>query len=339
MDPSQSTPPDNSNKKHLESKLSRREFVTRVGLGVGLTGLAAGGFSLLSQTSLANPQASVQLPHTVYHPRGLHKDIVLIHGTQIRMMLERGFQALGGGEKIIPKNSTVLLKPNVGFERPPELAVTTNPDVMASLTQLCFAFGAKRVIITDNPVNNASACFRRSQIKERVEAVGGEVIVPVSSHFVRGMVPEEYLFRNVDILAQPYLEADVVINVPIIKDHSLSQVSLALKGWMGLMGEGRQHLHRNMQQAIAEMGDCFPATLTIEDGMRILMSNGPTGGSLSDVKQQNVLIMSRDPVAADALATTLMDRQPVSIPYFQLAQEAHVGRMDYRSLRMEEIHV
>jgi uncharacterized protein (DUF362 family) len=146
----------------------------------------------------------------------------------------------------------------------------------------------------------------------------------------------------VDIRAWPIyqeiLNADVVIDVPIAKHHSLARLTLAGKNLMGVV-EDRGRFHANLGQRIADLVSVVRPTLTVVDAVRTLMDHGPTGGNLDDVKLANTVIASHDIVAADAYAATLFGLTGADIAYIQAGADMGLGAMDLDSLKVEEISV
>ena len=78
-------------------------------------------------------------------------------------------------------------------------------------------------------------------------------------------------------------------------------------------------------------------TAVVLDGTQSMLTNGPTGGSLSDLKPTGTLIVSTDAVAADAAGAALLDKRPDDLPFIAKAQAAGAGTADYRSLDLKEI--
>ena len=74
-------------------------------------------------------------------------------------------------------------------------------------------------------------------------------------------------------------------------------------------------------------------TLVILDGTTTMMRNGPTGGSLDDLKQTNTMIVSTDQIAADAFGATLLGRCAAELPFITKAAAAGLGTADFESLR------
>jgi uncharacterized protein (DUF362 family) len=134
------------------------------------------------------------------------------------------------------------------------------------------------------------------------------------------------------------LNADVVINIPIAKHHSLARLTLGMKNLMGTI-YNRPQMHRNLGQRLADLASRVQPTLTVVDAVRMLMRNGPTGGNLDDVKQADTVIVSQDIVAADSYAATLFELKAEDLAYVRAGAQMGLGRSDLDSLKIEEISV
>jgi uncharacterized protein (DUF362 family) len=254
-------------------------------------------------------------------------------------MTRRAIAALGGLERFFQKGANVIIKPNICVAyHTYEYAATTNPWVVGALVKMCFEAGAKKVRVMDFPFGGTSEeAYQRSGIQEQVTLAGGEMV---------GM--SRFKFQNVSIdsgvdlkevsLYNEVLSADALINVPIAKHHSLARLTLGMKNLMGLI-QDRPALHRNLGLRLADLASLIKPTLTVIDGVRILMDNGPTGGDLADVKQTNTVIASPDIVAADSYATSLFGLLPDDISYIKAGADLGLGSKDLHSLRIEEINL
>jgi uncharacterized protein (DUF362 family) len=160
------------------------------------------------------------------------------------------------------------------------------------------------------------------------------------------MTPVKYkatpIPHAVDIKSWPVytdvLQADVVINVPIAKHHSLARLTMGLKNLMGVV-QDRNQMHLNLGQRIADVASLVKPSLTVVDCVRILMNHGPTGGDLADVKLANTIVASRDMIAADAYTATLFNLTGADIPAVRAGAQMGLGNMDLRSIHIEEISV
>jgi len=105
-----------------------------------------------------------------------------------------------------------------------------------------------------------------------------------------------------------------------------------MKNWYGLLGGRRNIFHQDINTIIAELAMMVRPTLVILDGTEVMVTNGPTGGSISDLRRANTLIASTDCVAADSYGCGLLDLKASDLPYLTKAEKAGVGTTDYESL-------
>ena len=110
-----------------------------------------------------------------------------------------------------------------------------------------------------------------------------------------------------------------------------------MKNWIGAVGGRRHLLHQDIHQTIVDLAQFFKPSLTLIDATRIMVKNGPSGGSLSDVIVKNRLIMSDDPVAADAKASLLFDHNPEKIGFINLGQKRGLGTYDFLQLDQKKV--
>ena len=262
--------------------------------------------------------------------------LAIAHGTSPAEITMRAIAAIGGIERFVKKGYDVIVKPNIcNANNGPEYASTTNPEVVATLVKLALGAGAKRVRVMDYPfAGSGQAAYARSGIEEAVKAAGGEMELMAAMKFADTKIPVGQDIKSWPVY-QPILEADLVINVPIAKDHGIARLTLGGKNLMGTV-ENRPGIHRNLGQRIADITSLVKPQLTIIDAVRMLMANGPTGGNLNDVKQANTVIASHDIVAADAYATTLFGLRPEDISYVAASARMGLGTMDLKSIKIEE---
>jgi uncharacterized protein (DUF362 family) len=179
--------------------------------------------------------------------------------------------------------------------------------------------------------------YVRSGIKEQVEAVGGSMEVMSSVKYVNTDLPDGVDLHKCYIY-DDILTADVVINVPIAKHHSLARLTLGMKNLMGTIRD-REIMHANLGQRLTDLAGRVRPALTVVDAVRILVDNGPTGGNLNDVKKLDTVIASADIVAADSYASTLFGLKPDDLDYVRAGVASGLGRSDLDNLKIEEIRV
>jgi uncharacterized protein (DUF362 family) len=254
-------------------------------------------------------------------------------------LARRALAALGGMERFVRPGANVVIKPNICVAyNTYEYAATTNPWVVAALVRMSLEAGAASVRVMDFPFGGtAKEAYQRSGIAAEVAAAGGEMVSMPRLRFVTTSLPEGQDLREAEIF-EDILNADVLINVPIAKHHSLARLTLGMKNLMGTVLD-RTSIHHNMGQRLADLAGRIRPALTVVDAVRILTNHGPTGGSLDDVKQLDTLIASPDIVAADSYAAGLFGMRPDDLAYIQAGSAAGLGRSDLKNLRIEEIEV
>ncbi len=241
--------------------------------------------------------------------------------------------ALGGIKRFIRGGDVVVVKPNIGWDRSPEQAADTNPEVVAAIVVLCLEAGAKRVKVFDNSINDPYRCYTRSGIATAAKRAGAEVSYMDPGKFKEMKIAGEAL-KSWPIYTEA-LEADKLINVPIAKQHGLSKLTMGLKNWMGVIGGRRSLIHQQIDAALADLASVFKPQLVILDATRILLRNGPQGGSPSDVRVANTIVAGVDQVAVDSYGATLFGLKGRDLGYLQKAHERHLGQLDYRLLQVK----
>jgi uncharacterized protein (DUF362 family) len=314
----------------------RREFLARTAKA-GLAVAAVGAASYLLYDPAAPTPAHdagrlVILPDfSVQATTG--KTMSVITGADRTRTVDKAIELLGGIERFVKPGETVAIKPNVAFASPPALGATTNPELVAEVVRLCYKAGARKVIIADNPINDAASCFALSGIDTAASRTGAEVVLPTDGTFKYTTLEGGRLIKNWPVFFEPFIKADKLIGVAPLKDHQRAGASMTIKNWYGLLGGRRNIFHQDINTIIAELSMMVRPTLVILDGTEVMVTNGPTGGSVSDLKRANTMIASCDQVAADAYGCTLLGLKPSDLPYLAKAQQAGSGTIDYKSLK------
>lgn len=244
-----------------------------------------------------------------------------------------GLGADGGMRRFVGPGDVVLIKPNVGFDRPPSLGATTHPEVLRWVIRLCREAGGREILVADHPIEAPQVCFARSGIGDVCGEEGAAVVTPAPGRFamvaLRDREPNARDGEVLDrwpLLYEPLARANKLIGVAPVKDHSLCSASMNLKNWYGMLGGRRNRFHQAIHETISDLALMFSPTLVIADGTRVMMQNGPTGGRPSDVRPGGSLgrpavVASVDPVACDAWCyEQLLGRDPRGLRYLELAE-------------------
>lgn len=300
--------------------MNRREFLKLAGItGIGLSipfeisPVPAGG-AVSSETKLA-----------------------VATGSSPSEITKAAINAFGGIRKFISRDDIVVVKPNMAWDRLPEQAANTNPEVVAAIVRLCYEAGAKKVKVFDRTVNDARRCYAQSGIAEAARSVGAAVSYMDDRKFKDMKIGGEAIREWP--LYQEIIEADKVINVPIAKHHGLAKITMSMKNWMGVMGGDRSRIHQKLDRSLVDLSLVIKPTLTVLDAVRILTANGPQGGSLADVRKLNTVIVGTDQVAVDAYGATLFGIKGRDLGYVRMAAEAGLGTMDLSKVNIIKIDV
>jgi uncharacterized protein (DUF362 family) len=264
-------------------------------------------------------------------------DLVAVKGGEPDVMFDKAIASLGGIGEFVPKGSKVLVKPNIGWDVTPDRAGNTHPRLVARIVEQCLSAGAKQVSVFDHTCDPWAQCYRNSGIERAVKDAGGRIVSGDSEgYYQKVAVPNGKRLTEAKV-HELFLDADVFINVPILKHHSSSMLTIGMKNLMGVVWD-RGFWHRNdLHQCIADFASYRKPTLTVVDAYNVMKQNGPRGVSAGDVVAMKSLIISRDLVAADAAAAKLFGAEPGDIPYIQLAAEMNLGRLDLNALSINRI--
>ena len=318
--------------------LNRSEFLKLIalgGAGIAILGGPERALAALARADDDLDRAALDGDVAAAHAAA-GKILAVAHGTSAGTNTKKAIAAIGGMRKFVSSGDVVVIKPNIGHARAPKYAVDTNPSVVATLVSLARQAGARKVIVMDNPVGSDPAnCYSASGIAAAVKSAGGSMHVMGGSGYKSYAIPGHLLKTHP--LYAAIVNADVLINVPIAKQHGSTGLTLAGKNMMGCTSN-RQRMHTlGLSQSIAEINAKLRPELTVIDAMRILVRNGPSGGSLNDVKVKNTVIACKDWVAADTYATRLFGKKPGAVPYIKAAANMDLGTMDLSSLTIRNV--
>jgi uncharacterized protein (DUF362 family) len=268
-------------------------------------------------------------------------EIVVAKGDDPASMVRAALDAYGGIGRFVKNGDVVLVKPNIAFERRPEQAGCTNPQLVAELVRMCRAAGASKVKMYDRSVNSARKTYPASGIAEAAADAGAEVsyVSMARDQWVETRVPKGKVLTSCP-LYKDALEVDVFINVPIAKHHNIPGLTMSIKNLMGVLGGNRGALiHRPVHERLPDLATVVRPHLNVLDAYRILLRGGPSGGSLEDVAFANKVIVGTDIVAVDAYGATLFDKDPAEFGFIVNAQERGLGECDLKKVKITEVSV
>lgn len=309
-------------------KMTRKDFLKTV----ALSGLATTVSSLNDIAVLAQEGSKDGKP----------VDFVALLGGEPGPMFEKGIEALGGIERFVSKGDKVTIKPNIGWDKTPELAGNTNPELVVALINACKDCGAKEITVFDHTCDEWRACYRRSGIEEAAKKAGANV-VPANEekYYTEYSFPKGVAIKSA-LVHKAILDCDKWFNVPVLKNHGGARMTIAMKNLLGIVWDRRDIHQKGLDQAIADLCTIDkPACLNIVDAYRIMKTNGPRGRNEDDVELTKALFMSTDPVAVDVAATKFFGQftgmKLEDVKYLPLGEAHKLGTTSLESLNQVRI--
>lgn len=313
--------------------MDRRNFLK----AVALTGTAFAIKDTEAMTTMVqnfDPKASPSL--------STNYDLVAVMGGEPVAMFRKAIAEMGGMGKFIKKGDKVVVKPNIGWDKTPEMAANTNPQLVGEIVSQCLKAGAKEVVIFDHTCDDWTKCYKNSGIESAAKLAGAKVVpAHLSTYYKDVALPKGVVLKSTKI-HEAIINCDEWINVPILKNHGGAQMTISMKNYMGIVWD-RGIFHKNdLQQCIADVCtyDKRPV-LNVVDAYRLMKTSGPRGKSEADVVLSKGLFMSQDIVAVDTAATNFFNQareMPLErVSYLAKAQSMKIGSMNLDKLRIKKI--
>lgn len=264
-------------------------------------------------------------------------DLVAVRGEDPAEMFDRGIAEFGGIGAFVKRGQKVLIKPNIGWDQPPEMAANTNPDLVRHMVELCLKAGAAEVAVFDNSCDNWVNSYRRSGIRDAVEAAGGVMFSGKQESDYREVeIPGAVKMRRARV-HRLVLDSDVFFNVPILKHHGGALLTCAMKNFMGIVWD-RGFMHKNdLQQCIADASLIRRPDLNIVDAYRVMRTGGPRGNAGSEIKLMKSLLLSRDIVAVDTAAARLIGFDPAAVGHIGNAERLGLGTTHLEKIQIRKL--
>lgn len=309
--------------------MERRNFIKTAILG-GL----AGAVQLKSSNLFAGEKMSVSASN----------DLVAVMGGEPAQMYKKGIEAMGGISKFVKKGQKVVVKPNIGWDKKPELAANTNPELISAIIKDCLAAGASEVVVFDHTCDEWQSCYKNSGIEDAVKAAGGKIAFAHDEKYYKTVsLPKGTRLKEAKI-HEAIINCDVWINVPVLKNHGGAKMTIAMKNYMGIVWDRRFWHSNDLQQCIADCAtyEKMPV-LNIVDAYRIMTQNGPKGKSIEDVQNPKALFISADIVVADTAAVRFFNQfremKLEDVGHIGKAEQLNLGTTDIDKLKVERIKI
>jgi uncharacterized protein (DUF362 family) len=258
---------------------------------------------------------------------GSRAQVGVVRSTDIEAAVRRAVELVGGIGRYVGRGDVVAVKPNIGFNSPPQYKATTDPLVVRTIVELCFQAGASKVYVFDRTVSNPKLSYVTSGIERAAEQAGAKVlyVADVNSRLYKQITVRDGVYLKETLVNKYVLESDAFINLPVAKQHSTSGLTIGMKNMMGITGDNRSRWHWDIHEAISDINMAVPSDLTVVDATAIMTRRGPTGGSLSYLEDTDTIIASSGVAQADAETAYLFGKKPGDLGYLRLAEEKGLG--------------
>ena len=275
--------------------------------------------------------------------KGAADIIALKGGSKPEDLFYRGINEIGGMGRFVSKGKTVLVKPNIGWDRSPSFGANTNPDLVEAVIRECYKYGASKVYVFDHTCDSWQGCYKNSGIEAAVKRAGGEIVPAASgSYYIDTDIPKGKVLKKAQV-HKLFLQCDTVISVPVLKHHSSTVLTASMKNLMGVVLDRGEWHRKDLHQCIADFSTLRKPDLIIIDGWRVMTKNGPRGYSSSDIEEYRYMFFSTDPVAADSASAMVLAqtnsgiKKPADIRYIKIAGDMGIGRNDLSKINIKRI--
>ena len=303
--------------------MDRREFVK--------SSVAVAALALTSRLPGSGLQAAETAAGSEY------PDLVAVRNGEPVAMFRKAIEEVGGIGRFVKPGQKVVVKPNIGWDQPPEMGANTHPDLVAEIVRQCLAAGAASVDVFDNTCNEWRSCYRNSGIAAAVEQAGGKMHSGKDEgNYVEVECPQAKRMKKAKI-HRLVRDCDVLINVPVLKHHGGAKMTCAMKNYMGIVWD-RGFMHKNnLSQCIADSLLYRRPDLNVVDAYRVMKTRGPRGVSANDVVLMKYLLLSTDPVAVDVAAARTGKFPLEELDYLKMGEEHGLGTTDLSKLKIKRL--
>ncbi|MBN2334135.1 DUF362 domain-containing protein [Candidatus Bathyarchaeota archaeon] len=240
---------------------------------------------------------------------------------QVYDMVKKAVDMVGGIASVVKPGQTVALKPNVVTGRVTAPGVTTDKRVIAALIRLCNEAGAGKVMVVEGAgyFTETAKALELSGVKEMAEKMGAEVVDVDKDQLVELKVPRHLIIDKIRV-SKKFMDADVRINLPVMKTHDQLLVTLGVKNMKGVMPKPmKRRFHAiGVVKGILDLNKTVPIDLTVLDAIVAMEGLGPSFGPKVEL---NTVMASKDVWALDRVASRMMGFMPEELDYLTEAAE------------------
>jgi len=253
--------------------------------------------------------------------------VALVKGTEPKTMVLRALSMIEA-ENIFTKEDKVLLKPNYVRPVKPSTGVTTDSRVVEGIIEFILGVGVQEITIGEGGNRRTDRAFDVTGIREVASRHGIEVVNFNKDEGVEVKFPSARTLEKVRI-ARTVIERSCIVNVPTLKIHHMTNVTLSIKNLMGvIVGDRGIIMHRQINEKLVDLASFLKPRLNIIDGI--------VGSEMDEVHGRpipmNIIIAGTDIVATDAVGSAVMGVDPETVRHIKLAEERGLGIADLNEI-------
>jgi uncharacterized protein (DUF362 family) len=302
----------------MKSNIDRREFIKQ--------SVAAGIVAGVGSASLPSVLFGNVLPSGI--------DISVVNGTDYFENAKKAVEMLGGMGKFVSKGNKVGLLINSPWNKP---GTYTNPDIALAVLKMCIDAGANEIYSIENA---PTSYWKRSKLYGTMKSEVSQIQTTDERKTIK--IEKGKSLKEAEV-SLPYLECDVIINIPIIKQHGGTNFTGNLKNMMGAcLWSTNRFFHQNdsngaefLSQCIADVNLIRKPNICIVDATEFVINNGPAGPG--ELKKANKIAAGINPVSVDAYCATLLELVPQDVLMIRYANEHGIGEIDLKKLKIKEV--
>jgi uncharacterized protein (DUF362 family)/Pyruvate/2-oxoacid:ferredoxin oxidoreductase delta subunit len=245
--------------------------------------------------------------------------------SEARSAIRKSLDLLGFDKvkALFQPGQTVLVKPNVCAAKRPETGATTNPEVVEAVVEIVKELGGKPVIGDGPAFGTGGDYFGVTGLTEVARRQGVPLVNLNQDDPVETGVPGGMVLAKTRV-SKTAMEADLIINLPVLKTSGAVLLSCALKNMKGILSGIEKHKPHisGLDDGIVEVNRIRRPELTIVDGIYGMEGEGPANGTPANTR---IIMASFDPVGMDAVACMVTGFNPNEIKYIALAEKYGLG--------------
>lgn len=250
---------------------------------------------------------------------------------KVKEMVKKAIDLVGGINSVVKKGVTVALKPNI-VTGTTKQGIITDKRIIESMIKLCFGAGAKKVLIVEGSgyFTTTSEALEMSGVKSAAEALGAEVIDVDKDNLIDITLQNPLLVEKISV-SKSFMDADVRINLPVMKTHDQLLVTLGVKNLKGVIPKfQKRNFHKvGVVKAIVDLSRVVPVDLTVLDAINAMEGLGPSFGEIVPL---NTIMASKDVWSLDLAASRVMGFELEELDY--LVEGKKFGLLDPEELNI-----